>query len=45
MDANTKESLYYQVNKMIDLLTDNDKHTVLLMLEGLRKEIQDNVYD
>jgi hypothetical protein len=45
MDANTKESLYYKVNKMIDLLTDNDKHTVLLMLEGLRKEIQDNIYD
>ena len=44
MDANTKESLYYKVNKMIDLLTDN-KHTVLLMLEGLRKEIQDNIYD
>jgi hypothetical protein len=45
MDANTKESLYYKVNKMIDLLTDNDKQTVLLMLEGLRKEIQDNIYD
>ena len=45
MDANTKESLYYKVNKMIDLLTDNNKHTVLLMLEGLRKEIQDNIYD
>ena len=45
MDANTKESLYYKVNKMIDLLTDNDKHTVLLMLEGVRKEIQDNIYD
>ena len=45
MDANTKESLYYQVNKMIDLLTDNDKQTVLIMLEGLRKEIQNNIYD
>ena len=45
MDANTKESLYYQVNIMIDLLTDNDKQTVLIMLEGLRKEIQNNIYD
>jgi hypothetical protein len=45
MDANTKESLYHQVNKMIDLLTDRDVRTVMMMLEGLRKEIQDNVYD
>ena len=45
MDANTKESLYYKVNKMIDLLTDNNKQTVQLMLEGVRKEIQDNIYD
>ena len=45
MDANTKESLFYQVNKMIDLLTDRDLASVELMLEGLRKEIQDGVYD
>ena len=35
MDKITKESLYYQVNKMIDSLTDRDLHTVELMLEGL----------
>ena len=45
MDKNTKESLYYQVNKMIDLLTDRDVRSVELMLEGLRKEIQDGIYD
>ena len=45
MDPNTKESLFYQVNKMIDLLTNRDISSVELMLEGLRKEIQDGVYD
>tara|TARA_Y100001972_G_scaffold47752_1_gene58889 strand:+ start:1265 stop:1402 length:138 start_codon:yes stop_codon:yes gene_type:complete len=45
MDANTKESLFFQVNKMIDLLTDRDIASVELMLEGLRKEIQDGIYD
>ena len=45
MDKNTKESLYYQVYKMIDLLTDRDIRTVEIMLEGLRKEIQDGIYD
>ena len=45
MNKNTKESLYYQVNKMIDLLTDRDFRSVELMLEGLRKEIQDGIYD
>ena len=45
MDKNTKENLYYQVNKMIDLLTDRDIRTVEIMLEGLRKEIQDGIYD
>ena len=45
MNRNTKESLYYQVNKMIDLLTDRDIRTVEIMLEGLRKEIQDGIYD
>ena len=45
MDKTTKESLYYQVNKMIDLLTDRDVRSVELMLEGLRKEIQDGIYD
>ena len=45
MDANTKESLFFQVNKMIDLLTDRDLASVELMLEGLRKEIQDGIYD
>ena len=45
MNKNTKENLYYQVNKMIDLLTDRDIRTVDIMLEGLRKEIQDGIYD
>ena len=44
MNKTTKESLYYQVNKMIDLLTDRDIRSVELMLEGLRKEIQDGIY-
>ena len=45
MNKATKERLYYQVNKMIDLLTDRDVRSVELMLEGLRKEIQDGIYD
>ena len=45
MNKNTKENLYYQVNKMIDLLTNRDIRTVEIMLEGLRKEIQDGIYD
>jgi|TARA_B100001094_G_C17847511_1_gene630978 hypothetical protein len=45
MDKLTKESLYYQVNRMIDHLTDKDLHGLMLMLEGLRKEIQDGIYD
>ena len=45
MNKNTKESLYYKVNKMIDLLTDRGIRTVEIMLEGLRKEIQDGIYD
>ena len=45
MNKATKESLYYQVSKMIDLLTDRDVRSVELMLEGLRKEIQDGIYD
>ena len=45
MNKITKEQLYYQVNSMIDKLTDRDVHGVMLMLEGLRKEIQDGIYD
>lgn len=45
MDKTTKEQLYYQVNSMLDKLTDRDVHGVMLMLEGLRKEIQDGIYD
>ena len=45
MDKNTKEDLYFQINKMIDLLTDRDIRSVEIMLEGLRKEIQDGIYD
>ena len=45
MNKNTKEDLYFQINKMIDLLTDIDIRSVEIMLEGLRKEIQDGIYD
>ena len=45
MNKNTKEDLYFQVNKMIDLLTARDIRSVEIMLEGLRKEIQDGIYD
>jgi hypothetical protein len=45
MNKNTKEDLYFQINKMIDLLTDRDIRSVEIMLEGLRKEIQDGIYD
>ena len=45
MNHKTKEHLYYQINKMIDLLTDRDIRSVEIMLEGVRKEIQDGIYD
>ena len=45
MNKITKEQLYYQVNNMIDKLTDRAIHGIMLMLEGLRKEIQDGIYD
>ena len=45
MNKNTKEDLYFQINKMIDLLTDRDIRSVEIMLDGLRKEIQDGIYD
>ena len=45
MNKNTKEDLYFLINKMIDLLTDRDIRSVEIMLEGLRKEIQDGIYD
>ena len=45
MNKNTKEDLYFQINKMIDLVTDRDIRSVEIMLEGLRKEIQDGIYD
>jgi hypothetical protein len=45
MNANTKEALYKQVNDAIDSLESRDIHNTLIILEGLRKEIQDNIYD
>ena len=45
MNKTTKEDLNFQVNKLIDLLTDRDIRSVEIMLEGLRKEIQDGIYD
>jgi len=45
MNHKNKESLYIQVNEMMDLLESGHVHRVQLMLEGLRKEIQDGIYD
>ncbi len=45
MDANHKEKLYKKVNDAIDSLESRDINGTLLILESLRKEIQDNIYD
>tara|TARA_Y100000114_G_C11753180_1_gene325495 strand:- start:1716 stop:1853 length:138 start_codon:yes stop_codon:yes gene_type:complete len=44
MNYANKERLYRKVNKAIDLLESRDIYGTLLLLEGLSKEIQDNVY-
>ena len=45
MDANHKERLYIKINNCIDSLESRDINSALLVLEGIRKEIQDNIYD
>ena len=45
MDANNKERLYIKINNCIDSLESRDVNGALLVLEGIRKEIQDNIYD
>ena len=45
MNFQKKERLYYKINKAIDLLESRDINGTLFILESLRKEIQDNIYD
>lgn len=40
-----REKLYLKVNKAIDSLESRDINGTLLLLESLRKEIQDQVYE
>lgn len=45
MNFKIKERLYYKVNRAIDSLESRDINGTLLILESLRKEIQDKIYD
>lgn len=45
MNLQKKERLYYKINKAIDSLESRDINGTLLILESLRKEVQDNIYD
>ena len=45
MNKSIKERLYVKVNGAIDSLESRDINGTLLILEGLRKEIQDGIYD
>jgi len=45
MNKSIKERLYIKVNDAMDSLESRDINGTLLILEGLRKEIQDNIYD
>jgi len=40
-----REKLYLKVNKAIDSLESRDINGTLLLLESLRKEIQDQIYE
>ena len=40
-----KERLYKKVNDAMDSLESRDINGTLLILESLRREIQDNIYD
>jgi len=44
MDSLKKEKLYKKVNDAIDSLESRDINGTLLILESLRKEIQDSIY-
>lgn len=45
MNGLNREKLYIKVNKAIDSLESRDINGTLLLLESLRKEIQDQVYE
>mgnify|MGYP001264149764 FL=1 len=45
MNFQKKERLYYKINKAIDSLESRDINGTLFILESLRKEVQDNIYD
>ena len=45
MNKSIKERLYVTVNDAMNSLESRDINGTLLILEGLRKEIQDNIYD
>jgi|TARA_B100000497_G_C7364726_1_gene235904 hypothetical protein len=45
MNKIIKERLYLKVNNAIDSLESRDINGTLLILESLRKEVQDNIYD
>ena len=40
-----REKLYLKVNKAIDSLESRDINGTLLLLESIRKEIQDQIYE
>ena len=45
MNKSIKERLYVTVNDAMNSLESRDINGTLLILEGLRKEIQNNIYD
>ena len=45
MNKIIKERLYLKVNNAIDSLESRDINGTLLILESLRKEVQDKIYD
>jgi len=45
MKSLNREKLYLKINKAIDFLESRDINGTLLLLESLRKEVQDQVYE
>jgi hypothetical protein len=45
MNKIIKERLYLKINNAIDSLESRDINGTLLILESLRKEVQDSIYD
>tara|TARA_B100002019_G_scaffold277243_1_gene276857 strand:- start:606 stop:743 length:138 start_codon:yes stop_codon:yes gene_type:complete len=45
MKSLNREKLYLKINKAIDSLESRDINGTLLLLESLRKEVQDQVYE